>query len=158
MGVKEYSNNVCKNTKESRLGCSVCPKKNIDVKLVDNDSSNKPWFNRKCLKNDVINTKFKHFEKSEITLTPIQKPLVKECYCYNMEKIKKGIFPRLICSKHFKTPNLIGIDKDWLHEIVDFRRENWFDCHSDLFFDANCIQNINPLCEYHNMVLEFWIL
>lgn len=148
MGVKEYCNNECKNTKESRVGCSVCPKKDIDVKLVDNYSPNKPWLNRTFLKSNIINTKFKNFEKREVLPTLILKPNIKECYCNNMEKIKKEICPRLICSKNFKSPNLIDIDKDWLHEIVEFRRENWFDCHSNLFFDANSLQNINLLREY----------
>lgn len=148
MEVKEYSNNVCKNTKKSRIGCSVCQKKNFDVKLVDNYSSNKPWLNRKCLISNITNTKFKNVEKSEISPNLALKPLIKECYCNNMEKIKIEIFPRLICSKSFKTPNLIDVDKDWLHDIVEFRRENWFDCHTNLFFDANSLQNINPLCEY----------
>lgn len=133
---------------ESRLGCTLCPKKNTDVKLVDNYSSNKPWLSIKCMKSNIINGKYKKNEKIEIKPTLISKPIIKECYCNHMEKIKKEIFPRLICSKHFKTANLIDIDKDWLHEIVEFRRENWFDCHSNLFSDTNCVQNINPLREY----------
>lgn len=152
MGVNEYSNNVCKNTKERRIGCSVCPKKNINVKLADNSSSNKPCLNRKCLKSNVTSTKHKEFEKSKITPTVILKPIIKECYCNHMEKIKKETFPRLICSKYFKIPNLI--DKDWLHEIVEFRRENWFDCHSNSSIDANCVKNINPLCEYNMRFLS----
>ncbi|VVC33757.1 Hypothetical protein CINCED_3A025786 [Cinara cedri] len=115
MGVKEYS--------DRRLGCSVCPK----TATTNNSSSNRLRFEKKHAEKNITTSQKYKCEKSEII------PKVNECYCYQMELIKKESCPKLICSKRFKAPN-IEIDKDWLNGILEFRRENWFDCHTDTTF------------------------
>lgn len=144
MGGNKYSNAVNQSTKNYRLGCTVCLKKNTNNSLINTSSSNKPWRDRNHLKNNVTNTKN---EKSN-TSCIIHRPSTNGCYCNHMEYLKNESFPRLICSKHFKTPDLIDVDHDWLHKIIEFRRENWFDCHSDSFIDALCVQNNNPFCKF----------
>lgn len=135
---KEYSTAVGRSTKTNRLGCSVCPKK-IDNENV-NSKSNNIWFERKRVKHNEC-------EKSKITTAFPSRAKVNECYCDQMEQIKT-LSPKLICSKYLKMPNLTHVDKDWLNEIMEFRRENWFDCHSDLFNDNISIKNINSGCKY----------
>lgn len=142
----KYSIAVGDNTKKSRLGCSVCLKNNTDT-LIINSSSNKPWHGKKYLKNNIINTKYKECEKNKTI--PVIKSKINECYCDHMEEIKKEVSPRLICSKRFITPNLIHIDEDWLNEIKDFRRDNWFDCHSDSVIDLIGTQNVKSLCKFN---------
>lgn len=127
---------VNKNSK-SRLGCSVCQKTNFkDVFLVNS-------FNKLKLgtKQKAIAMKFKKCES--ITSIPS-----KECYCSRMEQIQDKVIPRLICSKRYKTPSNIAIDYDWLNEMKEFRRENWFDCHSDSFVDTEFVKSINSLCKF----------
>lgn len=120
MGSKEYSS-------RRRIGCSVCSDKNTT--LIDDNSSNKLKLKTKNLGNNVTtNLKYNKCNKGEVIST--LKPQVNECYCNNMEHIKKESSSKLICSKRFNTPN-IDIDEDWLNEMLEFRRENWFDCHSN---------------------------
>lgn len=145
MGINKYSIAIGENTKKSRLGCSVCLKNNIDT-LILNSSSNKLRNGKKLIKNNITNTKYKEYEKNK--MIPVIKSKMTECYCNHMEEIKKESLPKLICSKRFKTPNLISIDEDWLNEIKDFRRDNWFDCHSNSVIDLVSAQNIKPSCKY----------
>lgn len=146
MGGNKYSSALNQRIEKSRLGCTVCVKKNANDTLVNHIehvemSSNKPWLDRNHLKNKFTST------KNEKSTTPY-KPSVNECYCNHMEQLKNEPFPRLICSKLFKTPNLINVDKNWLHEIIEFRRENWFDCHSDSFIDTMHVQNNKAFCKF----------
>jgi hypothetical protein len=143
MGENKYSSAVNQSIEKSRLGCSVCLKKNTNDTLINHIdiSPNKPWRDRNHLKNNVSITK----NEKCITLC---KPTINECYCNHMEQLKNEPFPRLICSKLLKTPNLINVDKKWLHEIIEFRRENWFDCHSDSFIDPMFVQNNKPFCKF----------
>lgn len=135
MAVNENSDAVNKNTK-SRFGCSVCQKKNLKDSLFLNSWTNKLKLETKEKANDS-NTEY---EKCKQLL--IQS---KECYCNHMKQIQNKAIPRLICSKSYKTPNHIAVDNDWLNEMKEFRRENWFDCHSDSFFDTDFMTNINSL-------------
>lgn len=142
--MKQYCALVDKNAK-SRLGCSVCSKK------TSNDNSNvKSSFYKTNVENKVLEknvTYKKHKEingKSKRTPDFIDKPKINECYCNHMEPIKKEPFPKLICSKRFKTLDLVDIDEDWLHEIKEFRRENWFDCHADSLININSVKNNRP--------------
>lgn len=122
---------------KSRIGCSVCKKKVPSDTLVRHDS--------KRLKNSTTKMKYKGCDQNK--MTPVIKPKVNECYCNYMEQIKNESFPKILCSKHLKLPSLIDVDEDWLNEIIDFRRENWFDCHSDSFVGSFYIQNDNPFCK-----------
>lgn len=146
MRLNNYSIGLDKNTRSSRLGCSVCKKK------VNNDTSiehlsSKPWIDKRNLKN-VSNEKLKNCEYNKLTPSIILRPSGNECYCNHMEQTRNVSFPRLICSKQFKTPHQTDVDKKWLHEIIEFRRQNWFDCHTESFINGNCVQNINPLSKY----------
>lgn len=133
MGPEEYSS-------RRRLGCSVCYEKNTT--LIDNNLSNNLKLKKKKLVNNVTNNlKYNKCKKGEVIST--LKPQVNECYCNHMEHINKESSPKLICSKRFNTPN-IDIDEDWLKEISEFRRENWFDCHSDL----TIFKKVNSICKY----------
>lgn len=143
MDGNKYSSAVYQSTKNIRFGCTVCPKKNKNDTLI-NSSSNKLWRDRNHLKNNVTNT---INEKSKTSCT-IRRPTVNECYCNSMERLKTESFPKLICSKHYKTPNLMDVNQDWLQEIIKFRHENWFDCHSDSFIDAMSVQNNNLICRF----------
>jgi len=134
MEIKEYSIAVDKNKKNNRIGCSVCKNKNTNDTLVLNSSSYKHWQESKHFKNSTTKTKYKGCDKNKIT--PVIKPKVNECYCNHMDQIKKEPLPKIICSKRFKLPSFIDIDEDWLNEIIEFRRENWFDCHADSFVDS----------------------
>lgn len=145
MEVKKYSLAVGKNKNNSRIGCTVCKKKNTDD-ILDLNFSNKQWHESKHLNNSTTKFKYKGCDQNKIT--PVIKSKINECYCTHMEQIKEESFPKIICSKRFKLPNLINIDEDWLKEIIDFRRENWFDCHSDSFVDTVCIKNDNPFCKF----------
>lgn len=137
MAVNENYIAVNKNTK-SRFGCSVCQKKNLEEPFFLNPCTNKLKLETKKKANDS-NTEYKKCKQ-----VPIQS---KECYCNHMEQIQNKAIPRLICSKRHKTPNHIAIDNDWLNEMKEFRRENWFDCHSDSFVDTDFMKNINSLCK-----------
>lgn len=143
MGVEEYSVSTNKNIK-SRLGCSVCLKSNSNNSFRVNSSDNKLKFEKKQ-KNNLISV---NYNKCKKTSSVLLKPRVNECYCHYMEHIKKPYFPKLICSKQFQAPNILNVDKDWLDEINKFRRENWFDCHSDSFIDAALLQNMKSLRMY----------
>lgn len=141
MEVKVYSGH--------RLGCSVCPKKaTTKYKLIDdNSSTNKLRHQRKDLKKSVT-TKYNKSEKSEIV--PTVRPKVNQCYCYNMEHIKREPPPKLLCSKRFENP-ITDNDETWLNEILEFRRENWFDCHSNTTFP----KNIYPICKYTYTIYSY---
>jgi len=144
MGVKEYSIYLDQNTKKKRLGCSVCKKKINNDNSIENVSS-KPWIEKRYLKNNVLDKKLKNCELSNLSPTKIPRHKIKECYCNHMEQVQIESFPRLICSKRFKTPHLTDIDEKWFNEIIEFRRQNWFDCHAESFIDSTYVQNINPL-------------
>ncbi|XP_015374514.1 PREDICTED: uncharacterized protein LOC107169314 isoform X2 [Diuraphis noxia] len=143
MRIKGYSTAPDLNTKKSRLGCSVCKKKIINDTPIENCSS-KPWIDKKHIKNSVP-VKTKNCEYIKLAPTDMLSPKIRECYCNYMEQKKIESFPKLICSKRFKTPHLTDINEKWLHEIIEFRRLNWFDCHADSLIDEICDQNIIPL-------------
>lgn len=143
---KKYSA-VGRSAKNNRLGCSVCPKKIDSENIILNSSSNNLYFERRCLKHN-------EHEKSKLTSAFLSRAKVNECYCDQMEQIKTSI-PKLICSKYLKIPNLNHVNEDWLNEIIEFRHENWFDCHSDMFIDTTSIRNINSPCKYIIILVEF---
>jgi len=151
MAVKEYFTTINKRTNVSRLGCSVCPLKNINDTLKVNSLSNQLMFKKKLTSYNKNHT---NCDKSEITPT-ITRSKHNECYCNHMEHIKKKSYPKIVCSKRFKKPNLIDMDEDWLKEMMEFRRENWFDCHSDSFIDTTCIQHINHICKFIVLLISF---
>lgn len=132
MGNNEYSSH-------RRLGCSVCSKRNTT--LINNSSKNLRLEKKYLEKNVTTNLKYNKCEKSNIISTLKLKD--NECYCHHMENIKKEALPKLICSKRIKTP-YIDIDKDWLNDILEFRRENWFDCHSD----TTILKKVNRICKF----------
>lgn len=152
MEIKKYSIAVDKNKNHSRIGCTVCKNKITNDNLVLNSSSYKHWQESKHFKNSITKTKYEGCDKNK--MTPVIKPKVNECYCNYMDQIKKELFPKIICSKRFKLPSLIDIDDDWLNEIIEFRRENWFDCHADSFVDAISIQNVNHFFECDKLETE----
>uniref|UniRef100_A0A2S2P872 Uncharacterized protein n=2 Tax=Schizaphis graminum TaxID=13262 RepID=A0A2S2P872_SCHGA len=130
-----------KNIIKSRLGCSVCKKKVNNDTSIKNLSS-KPWIDKRNLKINVVDKKCINCEYSKLTPTVTLNTKINECYCNHMEETKNETFPKLICSKRFKTPHLTDINEKWLNEIIEFRRQNWFDCHADLLNDGICVQNI----------------
>ncbi|XP_060869479.1 uncharacterized protein LOC132944250 isoform X2 [Metopolophium dirhodum] len=144
MGVIEYSTASDLNIKKSRLGCSVCKKKINNDKPIEHFSS-KPWIDQKHLKNKVSDKKIRKCEYIKFSPCVTLSPKISECYCNRMEQTKNESFPKLICSKRFKTPHLTDVDEKWLNEIIEFRRQNWFDCHADSSIDGICVQNIIPL-------------
>lgn len=146
MAVEEYSNVTGLKKVKSRYGCSVCPKKVTNGTLIVNSSSINLLLNKKNVNHNDTNSKYLDNDKSKIKAI-ISEPKVNDCYCNHMEEIKKKLFPKVLCSKRFKIP-VLDIDEDWLNEISKFRRENWFDCHSDTFTDAICLKNINSSSEY----------
>lgn len=149
MADKEYSNVIGEDKVKSRYGCSVCPKKVTNGVLIVNSSSNsnKQLLNKKKNGINDTNSKYKDNGKSKIITGIKSRSKVDECYCNHMEEIKKKYFPKVLCSKRFKIP-ILDVNEDWLNEITEFRRENWFDCHSDSFTDAICLNNINPSSEH----------
>lgn len=135
-----------KNTR-SRIGCTVCKKKNTNSTSNVSFLSHKKLAEKKKMKDDMSKnyngiTSDKNVIKTEIEL----KPKKNECYCNYMELMKRESYPKLVCSQRFKTPNLVGIDKDWLNEIKKFRHENWFDCHADSLTHEIYLKNIIPQC------------
>lgn len=130
MEVNNNSKNLRQSTK-SRLGCSVCLKKKYIDKLA-----------RKQKHNYNNNMQLRTNEK---TPSVIPRPTFNECYCNYMQQMEKESFSKIVCSKSFKTPNLIDMDENWFNEIKEFRRDNWFDCHSDVFVDS---KSVKPLCKH----------
>lgn len=144
MGVQGYSIASDLNTRKSRLGCSVCKKKINNDTQIEHFSS-KPWIDKKQIKNNVSEKKLKNCEYIKLAPTVVLSPKISECYCNHMKQTKTESFPKLICSKRFTTPQLTDVDEKWLNEIIEFRRQNWFDCHADSFIDGISLQNVIPL-------------
>ncbi|KAE9531681.1 hypothetical protein AGLY_010887 [Aphis glycines] len=153
MGIQRFSIPMDKNRIKSRLGCSVCKKKiNNDTSI--KNSSSKPWIDKRNLENNVFDKKCINCNYNELTPTIKLKTKINECYCNHMEQLKNESFPKLICSKRFKTPHLTDVNETWLNEIIEFRRQNWFDCHADSFIDGFCVQNIIPLNSFNKCKLN----
>lgn len=149
MGVKGYSVVSDLNTKKSRLGCFVCKTKINNYTSTEHFSS-KPWIEKKHLKNKVTDKKCRKCEYIKLSPSVTSSPKISECYCNHMEETKNESFPKLICSKRFKSPHLTDVDEKWLNEIIEFRRQNWFDCHADLSIDGICVQNIISPSKYNS--------
>jgi len=154
MRIKGYSTASDLNTKKSRLGCSVCKKKLNDDTQIKNFSP-KPGIDTKHINNNVSEKKSKNCEYIKLAPTVKLSPKISECYCNHMKQTKDESFPKLICSKRFKTPHLTGVNEKWLVEMIEFRRQNWFDCHADSLIDGIYDQNIISLSKYIGNTFKF---
>lgn len=134
MDIEEYSTSKMK----CRLGCSVCLTRNTSDHLVINSSINKL-----CLGNNENKKQQNKCDKCKI----IPMNIDHECYCNRIKHVKKESIPKLICSKHYSNLNHNDKEKNWFNEIIEFRRENWFDCHSNIN-NVTYLKDINPLCKY----------
>lgn len=157
MRIKGYSTASDLNTNESRLGCSVCKKKINYDNPIENFSS-KPRIDKKHIKNNVSEKKSKNCEYIKLAPTVILSPKINECYCNHMKQTKNESYPKLICSKRFKTPHLTDVNEKWLIEMIEFRRLNWFDCHADSLIDGICDPNIIPLSKHIGHTFTFFKL
>lgn len=137
MGFKENTISIGENKYKNRLGCSICLRKSTCDNLIINPSISKLHLANNYLEsNEKKNKKKKH----------------NECYCKHMEQIKEKSIPKLLCSKRYSNINRNGKEEDWFNDVITFRRENWFDCHSNNVIDSTCI---NPLCKYIVLTILF---
>lgn len=121
-----------------RLGCSVCSKYTKSSTYRNHFSTS----NSKKISESTFDEKGIKFQK--IKRNPQKNTKIKsQCYCTSMVINKTETQFKHICSKMCEHLKVSSTDDSWLNEMINFRRDNWFECHANPFFNDINLCKIN---------------
>ncbi|XP_050546613.1 uncharacterized protein LOC126908511 isoform X5 [Daktulosphaira vitifoliae] len=130
------------------LGCSVCSKYTQSSYNRNPDSTFLHTSQNK-FSNIIFDEKETKLKKIKNNLNQNSK-FNSQCYCIYMPINKTKTQSKHICSKICEVSKISTTDDSWLNQIINFRRDNWFECHANFFFNDIDLNRVNKLCFLSN--------